>query len=478
MLMLSPISVCASDLADPVEPSPTFHGYKVLGYDDLGNAVLEYDDYLEYFNSCLEERAEGLENGTIQPDAEPVPFSAYSVQPYDFLDALDEVKQITDKTRFISKSDWLGLAWDFAKYMLENPTMSGGTEATFSEKISSVGKQRLYYTKSDIYENITFGVDFDITNKEGKFRITRSGFGALSTYYMYSPENADITLKWSAYGYRLYVGECVSSGSDPDFTRDIYIEMRSYSINSLPVSTESSSTALLNNDVDILDGIVRGYVPYAENTFATNSYQQNANHYLINNSNNYWNPITIYNVFPIQAGTTINQSNVNQYSEYGYTWNNTTNTIDFDPDILAAYINNELMPQLELMYENFYKKFPDIDANITDEDITYVDPFEQATEPPETLPPATFPPGSGGGMTPEELDAVLNQETYYILDMETDLPLIAVDSLPDVENFPSEITAAASGLSSFVIDLFSGLGLLQIFVAFSVLAFIVFAIRG
>lgn len=320
MLLLSPISVCASDQADPIEPTPTFYGYEIHGYDDEGNVILDKDDYYSYINQRLAERQKMLENGEELPSEES--YKVPIIQTYDFLDSLDETK-IGQSTRFLPLDDWLGYAFDFAKYMLANPTMSAGKESKITQKISSVGKQRVHYTKSDAYELVTVGVNLDVDLKESTVRVSRSGFGAVYTYYLYSREGASFSLTWKASGYEFYSSNNSVSGSSDSsvITSPLDIYMYSYSVNSLPVTSVSSSTVLKDNDGYIVGGGGR-IIPYAENTFVTNSRTYNGNHQLITNTNNYWNPCTInINALPIQAGTIINQTNVNQYNQYGYTWN-------------------------------------------------------------------------------------------------------------------------------------------------------------
>lgn len=324
-------------------------------------------------------------------------------------------------------------------------------------------------------------MNFDFKAKEFVITFSRSGFGSTSSFSFYSSEFSGVTLNWGASGYTLSGNRATSTS--PGASGNYYmanIAMLSYSVNALPVTETASTTVLPDNNENIV-GTSYNYVAYAENTFATNSRTYNGNHQLISGSNKYWNPFMIYNSFPINSDTVINQNNVNNYTDLGYSWNPTLNTIDFDPDIFAAYVNGELIPQLAAMYEQFYQKFPDIDAEIGSPDINFFNPFEsdeEDTQGGETLPPATLPPGSGGGgMTPEELDGVLNQETFYILDMETALPPVMLDTLPDV-NLPAELSSGAVGISNFVIDLFDSLGILPLFVSLSVLAFVVFTLKG
>lgn len=480
LLMLSPISVSAYEIvtADPVEPSPTFHGYEVLGYDIEGNAELSGEDYHDYVNSILSVPDKSRSNS--------VPDNSISTMA---LDDLDETK-FTDKTRFISSSDWKSWVSDWVfntiKGIATTPTTSANLPTTVSTHLNSVGKMRLYYGYSGKYELVRCELTYDQDNTKVTYKITRSFAGALYTYYVYGLEGTSIVISWSSDGYAVKSSSNTIYGAkniqNPSSFPIVNIRMRSYSVNSLPtINLGSSFTTAVPDDSNQILGQSNNTRDYAENTFETNDYTYNLNHSNVTGSNKYWNPAVIYlpNYIPIASGTVINQTNINNYAEYGYTWNDTTNSIDVDMNVLTAWVENKLIPQLELVYKDAYQKFPDIDANITDQDITYVDPFEEPeTEPPGTLPPSTLPPGSGGGgMTPGELDGVLNQESFYIMDMETALPPVMFDTLPDV-NLPAELSSGAVGLSNFVIDLFDSLGILPVFVSLSVLAFVVFTLKG
>lgn len=454
-MLLSPISACAYALVDPVEPVPTFHGYEILGYDDYGNTVLSNDDYVEYFNSVLEARAEAIEAG---------------IQTYGLFDALESV------TRFIPLLSFIDWGLKAAEYMLANPTMSAGMDSTYSEKISSVGKKTITYTKANATELITLSMDITPKIKEGQFTVSRTGFGATSTFTVYSSEGSNITVSWEASSYRVSMsGSVPSLNGSSSTSKSCGISMSGYSVNSLPNSNTTSTTLLNNTDSAILGG-GNSYASYAENTFMTNDRTYNANHYLIYNSNNYWQPCTI--LAPITTGDTINKNNYNDYSMYGY-YIDVDGNLSLDPDILAAYIANELLPQLELQYKQAYDHFPEPDATYGDPDIDYTNPFGD-DEDEDNLPDTTAPPGGvvgGGGMTPSELDGVLNGETFYILDMETGLPPVTLDTLPSV-NLPAELSSGVVGVSNFAIDLLDSLGLLPVFVSLSVLAFVVFALKG
>lgn len=455
LFLLSPISVCASEVMEPEEPASMFEGYEVLGYDMEGNAVLSNEDYEEYFNQKLQERIKQIQAG--EPVEEyPVAYSSYSVAPLDALGALDETK-LTDKTRFISLPNWFDFALDFSKYLLNNPTMSAGETATYTSMIGSVAKKRLYYSAADLYETITLELSMMPSKPEDcELHFTRTGFGAASSWLVTTSGSGNFNMSWSASGYTVSLKNSFAFN----------LQIRAYSTNSLPVTT-TSSTTLVSNTSSALLGSTSSIIPYAENTFYTNNSTYWSNHVLVSSSGNYWNGASILS--PILSGTKITVNNYNDYSQYGY-YLDEGGSLQLDPTILAAYIQNELLPQLELIYKDAYQKFPDIDADVKDEDITYIDPFPP--DESETLPPDTLP--GGGGMSPSEL----NGETFYILDMETGLPSVRLDSLPEVETFPVEVFSGAVGISNLVIDLFESSGLLPVFVSLSVLAFIVFTLKG
>lgn len=73
-MFVAPIlGVSASADEDPVEPPETFCGYEVLGYDAEGNAELSNEDYEEYFNNILAERAAQIDAGIAPMTYIPAP---------------------------------------------------------------------------------------------------------------------------------------------------------------------------------------------------------------------------------------------------------------------------------------------------------------------------------------------------------------------------------------------------------------------
>ena len=58
-------------LAQGTEEDERFEDYEVLGHDAEGNVILTNDDYEDYINKMLAERAEKIAEGK-DPDEEPV----------------------------------------------------------------------------------------------------------------------------------------------------------------------------------------------------------------------------------------------------------------------------------------------------------------------------------------------------------------------------------------------------------------------
>lgn len=470
VMLLSPMHAYAAELSDPIEPVPTFHGYEIQGYDELGNVVLSNDDYTDYINNRL---------------ADPIATVS------DFGDLVES------KTRFIDLPAWLDVALDMITYILDNPIVAHAPEETPSEsdvepseqpeqpvtsvtypgRIASVGKKLIEYSKSGLVETITctMRLSTNVTSDmyySSLITIERSGAGASSTFYLH---NDSLTSGGVVFGASYYsVGGTwkyqMSNGNEG--SRIIRIQMNGYSVNELPTTTSSSSTMLLNTDSSILGSNSKA-AEYAENTFFTNDYEYNINHYNIYNTNNYWSPYTYMS--SVTSSTTVTTNNYTDYSELGY-YIDALGGLQMDMETLLAYITGELIPKLELGYTQHYEDYPEPGATYGESN-EYQNPFE--TDLPDTLP--SSPGGDivvSGGMTPSELYGVLETDTYYILDMETGFPDMQIDSLPAVEDLPEEIVSAAAGVSGFVIDLFSSTGLLTIFMALVVLAFVVFAFHG
>ena len=349
---------------------------------------------------------------------------------------------------------WTSWALDAAEWMigecLKNPIHAGETEATsessegtpspssatYQQGVSSIGKSSIYYEKVGATEflDISFnGMVGGANTFDGTLQ--RSGLGASTTYkFVKSNVNSNSFISWRSgsfndsdkkknYDYdtgTLYAGYTFSAGScyykdnsGNQQTATFHPVMISTSQNQIPVyySTLTQAVAVAS---------VLGYY-YSENSFYSNSPEYISNHTLNSVSNNYFNPVNVsvdvVNAY-IPAGTNVNVTNYQDYSQYGYYVNN-NGDVDIDMNTLAAYLNGTLKAQLEAAYIEFYTRFPEFGVAVTDPDINYYDPFDDGTQDPTE-------DTSGGQLQPfsidydeilgeRELESIL-AESRYILD--------------------------------------------------------------
>lgn len=306
--------------------------------------------------------------------------------------------------------NWLGFALDAAEWILKHP-LPAGAEPTFNSKISSLGKKRIYYSNADLYELLELNVEFDIDAKEGTCVLERSGLGAKTTVRIFTNENTSLSLQWGSSYYQLRSTDNAYTSSDGQAgTVGVTFKMEAQTVNSLP-TVSTTSTSMLPIGSYQVTGTVQYPSSFAENTFFTNNSGYVANHTLL--TKNTFNICQV--VSPIYSGTTINTTNINDFRKYGYDID-INNNVTLDNDVLLAYIQNELLPQLELQYRNTYVDFPEPDANYGDDDITYINPFEDDEEPTE--PSYDIQPFSidyNEILSEKELESIL-AESRYILD--------------------------------------------------------------
>ena len=314
--------------------------------------------------------------------------------------------------------------------MLEHPTQSAGTEATFESKISSLGKRKIYYSASDLYELLELQLDVQPDIKESTLILVRTGLGATTTVRYYSQENTVFKLNWGASHYT--ISSTVNSYSSTDNqsgTTVTAIRMMAQTVNDLPTYTSPYTSIMAHNSYQVI-GSINSPAEYAENTFVTNNSGYTQNHTLI--SKDTFNICNI--ISPISSNTVINVNNVNDYSQYGYYLNN--NNIDFDPSVLLAYIQGVLAPELELQYRNTYVDFPEPGATYGDDDIIYINPFDDGEI--DTT-------NSGG------VPALWNGETYILetSSFNVDYPEAVqspYDTLKQSANIPPSLIQSAGGM--------------------------------
>lgn len=80
-------------------------------------------------------------------------------------------------------------------------------------------------------------------------------------------------------------------------------------------------------------------------------------------------------------------------------------------------------------------------------------------------------------LSERELESILNQETYYLAEIETDVKTLTIQDAP-LTYLPEKIVETGSGVFSFGFGALSDVGLLSPFVSVAVLAFFVRTFRG
>ena len=141
------------------------------------------------------------------------------------------------------------------------------------------------------------------------------------------------------------------------------------SVNSLKVFNLSTNTAVEISY--ICWNVTTQYHPnvFSISSTVTNDYEfsQSINNYYVNNS--YWRFPNVY--YNNNAGDTITKNNVSNYNDYGYTYNDITNSIEFDPDVFAGFLDADVIPKFKLAFDDIFSHFPEINAKFGDIDVKY-----------------------------------------------------------------------------------------------------------
>lgn len=496
--MSTPIVAYADSIDDYDFAEDFLNDYKSLGVDEYGNVILSEDDYESYMNDVFayieKTSADVSDSETLTKSQTRAVNSSAAVKASSGSDlVLDEVKE---KSRFLDLPIFDNFVVDAIKWMitecLSNPIHAGEVLPDESEAeseteteseteptppttstdtvsgIAGLGSNLQKYTinGNELYERIDVSMSAKIaatTNWDDydvKITVTRSGLGASSSSDMeYEPDRQIRAPRvyWSSGSYSsatlgfpagtMYAGYGISvysmkftllngnesrSGANPKFYN--------FSVNQLPVITRSGSTVVQLSSIMTGDNVA----VFAENSFYSNDPTYVSNHTLNSTTNNYWNS---YNVSTtntnsyITSNTTINTTNYNDYSQYGYYIDN-SGSLAIDEDTLNAYIQNTLLAGILQGYINVYSNFPEVGVSVTDEDITYVNPFEDDEDPTE---PETGTPSISIDyneiLSEGELESILNQETYNIPELDTSFSRETF--FIDYEGIQPETTTAA-----------------------------------
>lgn len=191
-------------------------------------------------------------------------------------------------------------------------------------------------------------------------------------------------------------------------------------------------------------------------------FSQSVNNYYA--SFNYWKMPNVY--YNNNAGDIINQTNINNYKEYGYTYNEITNSIEFDPDIFGNYFNANINPQIEFAFDDVFSFFPEINAKLGDLDINYknlVDVINEINNQPAVTtssPSGTYPIVTG------DINVTFPEEFYKKYPTLTTESAFVVDS-PNIdyaldEPLPVRALEVSSSIFYLASDFISDLGLMPI----------------
>ena len=155
----------------------------------------------------------------------------------------------------------------------------------------------------------------------------------------------------------------------------------------------------------------------------TNDYEfsQSVNNYYINNK--FWRFPNVY--YNNNAGDIINQNNVSNYNQYGYTYNNVTNSIEFDPDVFAGFLDADVIPKFKLAFDDIFSHFPDIGAEFGDLDIKYTNIIDIMNE----INTPTVTTVTGG--------------TYPVVTGDINVNVSVIVTFPEEKKYPAFTTESA-----------------------------------
>ena len=188
---------------------------------------------------------------------------------------------------------------------------------------------------------------------------------------------------------------------------------------------------------------------------ASNDYEfsQTLDNYYNNNS--FWHLPNLY--YNNNAGDTINQTNVNNYKQYGYTYNTETNSIEFDSEVFLSYFDTTLKPLIQSEFNSIFSKFPDISAKFGDLGIEYTNLVDiinniNSTTTTTTTIIGTYPVVTGGDIN---VNVTVDIATVTCEALTTDSFVIGdIDNILQAD-LPEKSIKSASALINLSLDFFS-----------------------
>ena len=307
------------------------------------------------------------------------------------------------------------------------------------------GKERVVY-KNATWEIITCqltttGAVSD-RSKTGVIKYTRTNNLNQYTQFSYAISVYNISFNFSSSdAFRLnFRGlNSYTSGLTSDFVNNsstgltgqhtaVFSGSNTNSLYQTNISSNNSATAF-----NICSYSVGNSVPnhFSISQTVSNDYTFNQSLNTYYTSNNYWSLPNIY--YNNYAGSTINKNNINNFAEYGYTWNDTNNSVEFDPSVFAGFVQDNIIPLIQSAFDNIFKKFPEVDATYPDYGVS-VDIVELINQlkQPDTTNTGTQPVFTGDINV--DVDVTFPAEFYKTYPKLTTTPAYVADDI-DTDNF-------------------------------------------
>ena len=184
-------------------------------------------------------------------------------------------------------------------------------------------------------------------------------------------------------------------------------------------------------------------------------FSQTLDNYYSNNS--LWHLPNLY--YNNNAGDTINQTNVNNYKQYGYTYNTDTNSIEFDSEVFLSYFDTTLKPLIQSEFDSIFSKFPEISAKFGDLEIEYtnlvdiINNINSATTTTTTIT-GTYPVVTGGDIN---VNVTVDIATVTCEALTTDSFVIGDIDIDNIlqADLPEKSIKSASALINLSLDFFA-----------------------
>lgn len=256
------------------------------------------------------------------------------------------------------------------------------------------------------------------------------------------------------------------SSGHHDFTSngDYYIDFVTPYVNSIYTASGEQYRSTFMTNLTLADNVHKFYCSYAlTNTPEDSDYVLN-----INNVNNNWE----YNQYPIYRITNQNfypntvygyntthnhyldQTTINNYSDYGFDYDSVNGTLDLDPTVLAGALAGALIPEFQGVFDLIYGAQPAIglEFNETNNTLDYLD--------------LIYDNQGGGG------------EVATRPDVPVVTTLSEWDMLPSytTETFPVAVQDGYSTLTTHTTDFTDAIGVTSVFLLLALLGLLIYTV--